>query len=70
MPTVHHPSWQHLSTALAAVGIEEPQLMDLKTKLEEESAFDVRDVPLDETDIQRLGFSAQQVPLSPSRDDF
>lgn len=64
MPTVHHPSWQHLSVALAAVGVDESQLMELEAKLEAESACDIHVVHLDEADIQRLGFTAQQVPPS------
>jgi len=64
MPTVHHSSLQHLSVALAAVGVEELQLLDLRAKLEAESACDIHEVPLDEADIQRLGFTAQQVPPS------
>ena len=54
MPTVHHPSWQHLSVALAAVGVEESQLMDVKAKVEAESACDIQEVPLDEADVQWL----------------
>ena len=63
MPTVHHPSWQHLSAALVAVGVDESQLMDLIAKLGAESACDIQ-AYLDEADIQRLGFTAQQVPPS------
>ena len=39
--TVHHPSWQRLSAVLGAVVIEEPQLTDLKAKLEAESACEI-----------------------------
>ena len=62
MPSVHHRSWHHLSKALAAVGIEESQLIDLKSKLEDQPVFEIHEVLLDEADIQRLGFTPQQVP--------
>ena len=38
--------------------------MDVKARVEADSAYDIHEVPLDEADIQRLGFTAQQVPRS------
>ena len=62
--TVPYPSWQHLSAALTAVGIEDSGLPDLKAKLDREGRGHIPEVFLDEADVRSLGFTRKQIPAS------
>jgi hypothetical protein len=62
--TVPYPSWQHLSAALNAVGIEESELPDLKAKLDREGRGHIPEVLLDEADVRNLGFTRKQIPAN------
>lgn len=62
--TVPYPSWQQLSAALTAVGVEEPKLADLKAELDREGRSHIPEVVLDEADVRHLGFTHKQIPAS------
>lgn len=64
MPTVHHPSWEHLAAGLIAVGVDESALAGLKAKLDREGSCNVHEVFLDEAEVRRLGFTTAHVPTS------
>jgi hypothetical protein len=64
MPTVHHPSWHHLSVALRAIGVDESKIAELKAEIDSKHSVNIQEVSLDETDVRQLGFTEQQVPTA------
>ena len=62
--TVPYPSWQQLSAALTAVGVEESDLPDLKVELDRAARCHISEVFLDEADVRSLGFTHKQIPSS------
>lgn len=63
-PSVHHPSWQHLSAALDDVGVEEEHLAKFKAELDRKDTCSIPEILLDEAGVRRLGFTPQHVPAS------
>jgi hypothetical protein len=60
--TVPYLSWQHLSAALIAVGVEDSELPDLKTELDRAARCHISEMFLDEADVRTLGFTLKQIP--------
>ena len=47
MPTVHHPSWQHLSVALGAIRVDESKIAEVK--IDSKHSINIHEVSLEET---------------------
>jgi hypothetical protein len=56
MPTVHHPSWEHLSAALSSIGIPQEALREIKADLDRTGSHTITDVTLSDDQLVLLGF--------------
>ncbi len=56
MPTVHHPSWEHLSAALSSIGIHQEALREAKADLDRTGSHTITEVRLSDEQLTKLGF--------------
>ena len=56
MPTVHHPSWEHLSAALSSIGIHQEALRETKAGLDRTGSHTITEVRLSDDQLTKLGF--------------
>jgi hypothetical protein len=56
MPTVHHPSWEHLAAGLSSVGIHEEALRETKTALDRTGSHIIQEVILSDEQLKLLGY--------------
>jgi hypothetical protein len=57
MPTVHHPSWEHLAAGLSGVGIHEEALRETKAALDHTGSHTITEISLSDDQLALLGFS-------------
>jgi hypothetical protein len=56
MPTVHHPSWEHLAAGLSSVGIHEEALRETKEDLDRTGGHAIPEVILSDEQLKLLGY--------------
>jgi hypothetical protein len=56
MPTVHHPSWEHLAAGLSSVGIHEEALRAAKQDLDRTRSHTITEVTLSDEQLKLLGY--------------
>jgi hypothetical protein len=56
LPTVHHPSWEELSTKLSSVGVHGDSLASARKELDQTRGSTLAEVMLTASQIQHLGF--------------
>jgi hypothetical protein len=56
LPTVHHPSWEHLAAALSSVGIHEEALREAKEGLDRTDGHVIPEVILSDDQLKLLGY--------------
>jgi hypothetical protein len=56
MPTVHHPSWEHLAARLSSVGIHEEALRGTKAALDRTGSHAIPEVILSDDQLKLLGY--------------
>ena len=56
MPTVHHPSWEHLAVALSSVGVHDEALREAKADLDRTGSHAITEVILSDDQLKLLGY--------------
>jgi hypothetical protein len=56
MPSVRHPSWEHLAAGLSGVGIHEEALRETKAALDRTGSHAIPEVILSDEQLKLLGY--------------